>query len=116
MDKLEIAQTIQNQLISTLGKPVIWSWGQEDVKGLSAAEVKKLGIENSIGALQFKVNAHRHDGYVIVSLNGIDTYDVFICDRTKNTIIIKEQKLGLYFDEFGKWIDEVIEKIPEYSY
>ncbi len=111
----EIAQTIQSQLIGTVGRNVVWSWGQQALQVVSAEQAQAMGIDNSIGALKFKVNARRHKSHIIVSLNGTDTYDVFIGTVRKGTLHIKEQSLGRYFDEFGTWIDEQIEKIPEYN-
>ena len=115
MNERQIAQTIQNQLKQTLGMSVIWSWGQTALQMMSAENCSSLGIENSLGALKFKVSGHHHKGHVIVSLNGMDTYDVFICNVRKGQMIVKEQSLGRYCDEFGTWIDEQIEKVPEYS-
>ena len=116
MNPREIAQTIQNQLKQTLGMSVIWSWGQTALQMMSDDDCKSLGIENSLGALKFKVSGHHHKGHVIVSLNGLDTYDVFICSVRAGKMKIKAENLGAYNDEFGTWIDEQIEKIPEYSH
>ena len=116
MNERYIAQTIQNQLKQTLGLSVIWSWGQTALQMMSAENCASLGIENSLGALKFKVSGHHHKGHVIVSLNGLDTYDVFICSVRSGKMKIKAENLGAYSDEFGTWIDEQIEKVPEYSH
>jgi hypothetical protein len=116
MHTREVAQTIQNQLKQTLGMAVIWSWGQTALQMLSTDDCESLGIENSLGALKFKVNGHHHKGHVIVSLNGSDTYDVFICNVRSGKMTIKDECLGLYNDEFGTWIDEQVEKIAEYAF
>jgi len=116
MNTREIAQTIQNQLKATVGQMVLFSWGQTALQMISADDCQSLGIDNSLGALKFKVSGHHHKGHVIVSLNGLDTYDVFICSVRSGKMKIKAENLGAYNDEFGTWIDEQIEKVPEYSY
>lgn len=73
---------------------------------MTTDDCQSLGIENSLGALKFKVSGHHHKGHVIVSLNGLDTYDVFICLVRSGKMKIKAKNLGAYFDEFGTWIDE----------
>lgn len=115
MDSRQIAQTIQTQLKQTVGSRVVFSWGQTALQVLNAEYCQSLGIDNSLGALKFKVNGHHHKSHVIVSLNGMDTYDVFICNVRNRKMNIKEQILGIYVDDFGTWIDEQIEKVPEYS-
>ena len=115
MNPQEIAKTIQNQLITTLGRSVIWSWGQQALQAMSGEQAIELGIKNSIGALKFKVSGHHHKSHVIVSLNGIDTYDVYICTVRGGKMSVKAKQEGLFFDEFGSWIDEQVERVPEYS-
>ena len=112
---IEIAQTIQQQLVQTVGQTVVWSWGQTALQAMSAEQAEGLGIENSLGALKFKVSGHHHKGHIIVSLNGMDTYDVFICNVRKNKMSVKASQEGLYFDEFGAYIDRVVEYIEEYA-
>ena len=120
MNPRQIAQTIQNQLKQTLGQVVIWSWGQSALQAMSADDCKSLGIENSLGALKFRVNGRYHKGNVIVSLNGMDTYDIFLGSVRKGKFTIKDSIEGLYNDNFGEWIDEKIEKqierVAEYSH
>jgi len=111
----EIAQTIQSQLMGTVGRGVVWSWGQQALQAMSGEQAIELGIENSIGALKFKVSGHHHKSHVIVSLNGIDTYDVYICTVRGGKMNVKASQEGLYFDEFGTYIDEQVEKVPAYS-
>ena len=114
MNPMEIAQTIQKQLIGTLGNSVVWSWGQSALQAMSGEQAQALGIEDSIGALKFKVNGNHHKGHVIVSLNGSDTYDVYIGTVRKNKLTIKAHEEDLFFDEFGEYIDQQVEYIPEY--
>ena len=110
-----IAKTIQNQLIQTLGQGVLWSWGQTALQSLTAEDLNGLNINNGEGALKFKVNGHHHKGHVLVVLNGADTYDVYICSIHNSLMTIKDEARGLYFDEFGKWIDEKVEYVEEYA-
>jgi len=114
MNERAIAQTIQTQLKQSLGMPVIWSWGQSALQILNSGQLKLLGVEG-LGALKFKVNGNHHKGHVLVSLNFSDTYDVYICSIRNDKMDIKEEISGLYFDEFGTWIDDKIEMIEEYK-
>ena len=116
MNHIEIANTIQKQLKITVGIPVIWSWGQYALQALSQEDLKTLNINNGLGALKFKVNGHHHKGHVLIVLNGVDTYDVYICSIRAGKINTKYKIEGLYFDQIGNWIDENVEKIEEYNY
>jgi hypothetical protein len=115
MNEMEIAKTIQEQLLSTVGQAVILSWGQTARQVLNSEQAEGLGIPNSLAALKFKVSGHHHKNHVIVSLNGLDYYDVYICNVRKNKMTVKNKMLNLDVSTFGTWIDEQIEKIPEYN-
>lgn len=106
-----IAETIQEQLEGTLGKPVLWSWGQDNLQAVSINGLKRIGIDGS-GGLLFSVNGALHKGEVLVSPNGSDTYDVFIgrkpsVEGEHFATIVKAK--GLYFDKIGEWIDAQVE-------
>lgn len=79
---------------------VAWSWGIE----------QKVNY-NDLGLL-LKVNAHRHTGWLLISLSFMDLYDVHLFEDGK----IKQSIKGLYFDQLRDSIDEVIEKIDEYEF
>ena len=113
MDAREVAKTIQDQLMGTLGQAVVWSWGQHGLQSVTGEQAEDLGIECSRGALKFNVNGYLHKGHVLVSLNGADTYDVFICNISKGKMKIKEKIEGIYFEEFGSWIDNQVEQSYE---
>jgi len=117
MESMEIAKTIQEQLFGTMDPSVIFSWGISGFAAVDNDTMEKLGIDNSLGGLLFNVNGHHHKGEVIVSLNHLDYYDVFICNISKEnqTNAIKDMQKNLCFYEFGDWIDKQIEYIDEYK-
>ena len=66
---IQIAQTIQEQLIGLTPMPVLMSW---DIAEFAATIFKGLP------ALRIKVNGLLHTGYVIIALNGSDYYEVYL--------------------------------------
>ena len=114
-DSVNIAKEIQNQLFHTVGQNVLWSWGQSALQSVRQSSLEEFGITNGLGALKFKVNGHHHKGHVLIVLNGVDTYDVYICNIRKGQMKVKEKVKGLYFDEVGNWIDDKVEYIEEYA-
>ena len=56
-------------------------------------------------ALKFMVNGRLHKGYVIITLNGADYYEVYLQNATE-IILISD---NVCFDELGTLIDEHIE-------
>jgi hypothetical protein len=63
--------------------------------------------------LALKVHAHRHKGYVLITLNGGDYYDVDLISTRGN---IKKQFTDLCFDELVQTIDKEIEYVDTYKY
>ena len=111
---MEIAKTIQKQLLATVGQIVVWSWAQRALQRLSKEDLESLDIKGE-GALKFRVSGHHHKGHVLVVLNGKDLYDVYICTIQKGKITIKDFVKDLDFEQFGSYIDEQVEYISEYS-
>jgi hypothetical protein len=96
-----------NELISLLKNDISiwWSWGVHNIR-----------VDKSKGMrmLRFNVQGHHHKGHVYIFLNGMDLFDVYL---TKTNGIIKQRtpEMGLYFDQLVEWIDEKVERIPEYT-
>jgi hypothetical protein len=59
------------------------------------------------------VRGHHHKGHVYIFLNGMDLFDVYL---TKSNGLIKDrtEEMGIYNDQLIDWIDEKVERIPEY--
>lgn len=76
-----------------------WSWGSS----------KFTNLEDK--GLLFKVNGHHHKGYVFITLDFSDTFDVYIISTHGN--VLNEYNL-IYVDMLFDTIDTRIEKIPEY--
>ncbi len=94
---LEVANTIREQLVTLTPFNTIMSWGI----GRFTATVYK-----DMPALTFKVNGRLHKGAVIIALNGLDYYEVYLQDDKETTLINDE----VCFDELGDVIDEYIER------
>jgi predicted lipoprotein len=82
------------------------SWGSHNFSIVSGTPTQCKG-------LIFKVNANHHRGYVLLTLEGDDTYTVHLISTHGN---IKDTLEGIYFDELTNRIDEKIEKIGDYKY
>lgn len=111
MNKIQIFQTAKEygvrefnpnetlQLLNSYGYR-FWSWGAN-------------GFKNIINkALFFKVQGHHHKGYVLITLNGADLYEVRLLTTKGN---VKETITDLYFDQLFDAIDEKVERIPDYT-
>lgn len=94
---MHIAQTIGEQLLSLNPAPVIMSWGIEEFAATTY---------RGLPALRIKVNGRLHTGYVIVTLNGSDYYEVYL-QKDKTIECVNEE---VCFDELGDVIDRSIEK------
>ena len=84
---------------------VFFSWG---VSKLLRIPKKNYGY---VGLLM-KVNGCHHKGYVLITLNFLDLYDVHLLN---NQYKVKESITDIYFDELFNVIDGKIERIPEYN-
>jgi hypothetical protein len=77
-----------------------WSWGAN-------------GFKNILNkALFFKVQGHHHKGYVLITLNAADLYEVRLLTTTGK---IKDTMTDLFFDQLFDAIDAKVERISEYT-
>ena len=83
---IQIAQTIQEQLIGLTPMPVLMSW---DIAEFAATIFKGL----------------LHTGYVIIALNGSDYYEVYLL-KGKDAECVNEE---VCYNELGDVIDRAIE-------
>ncbi len=77
-----------------------WSWGS---KNFSNVDDK---------GLLFKVNGHHHKGYVLITLDWMDTFDVHIINTRGRVLDTFE---GVYIDQLFETIDNRVERIKEYN-
>lgn len=99
MDKeyvLQVAETAKNQLLATTPMNVVLSWG---VEKFIATVFKEMP------ALKFKVNGRLFKGFVIVTLNGSDYYEIHLVNDQEAKCVTDRA----FFDEVGEIIDESIE-------
>ncbi|MEN6291044.1 MAG: hypothetical protein ABFD07_03365 [Methanobacterium sp.] len=84
---------------------IFFSWG---------ADGFRVDNHNSTKMFRMTVRGHHHKGYVYIFLNGLDLFDVYLTNY-KNVIKDRTDEMGLYFDQFVEWIDNKVERIPEYK-
>jgi hypothetical protein len=95
-----------NELMSLLKSKifVFFSWGCE-----------RFTVDKTKGTkmLCFKVNGYKHTGFVYIFLNFLDLFDVVLTDKS-GKIVDRTDEMGLYFDQLVDWIDDKVERQPEY--
>lgn len=72
---------------------------------------KMINLKNK--GLLLKVSGHHHKGWVLVTLNYSDYYDVHIISNKGE---VKDEMTDIFFTELCERIDNRIEKIPSYNY
>jgi hypothetical protein len=82
-----------------------WSWGAHNI-----TVDKKKGMK----VFRMNVQGHHHRGHVYITLNGMDLFDVYLT-TTQGTIKQRTDEMGIYNDQLVDWIDERVERIPEYT-
>ena len=81
--------------------PIVWSWGAHEYTNM----VDK--------GLLFRVQGHHHKGWVLISLDWTDTFDVHLINTDSS---IKKSFEGVYVDVLIDTIDNAVEKIADYQY
>ena len=84
---------------------VFWSWGPHGFR---------VDKQNNVTMFRMNVNGHHHKGHVYIFLNALDLFDVYLT-TTQGTIKDRTDEMGVYNDMLVDWIDEKIERIPEYK-
>ena len=112
-----------NLLYYGINKNITMSWGvsyfvaideKSYLKFSTPFRIPQLHEKNAYQkGLALKVHAHRHKGYVLITLNGGDYYDVDLISTRGN---IKKQFTDLCFDELVETIDKEIEYVDTYKY
>lgn len=84
----------------TYNQPLFWSFGVSETINLSNNKGLLLGV-----------SARRHTGWVLITLNGSDLYDVYLVNTLGR---VKKEIKDVYGDELVDTIYDSIERIPEY--
>jgi hypothetical protein len=84
---------------------VFMSWGAD-----------QFTVDNSKDPKMFRmyVRGHHHKGHVYIFLNFMDLFDVYLTN-SKGVIKDRTDEQGIYNDQLVEWIDEKVERIPEYK-
>lgn len=106
MKKASCREMDFNELISLLKSDisVFWSWGVHNIR---------IDKKNGMTMFRMNVQGNHHKGHIYIFLNGMDLFDVYLT-TTQGTIKDRTDEMGLYFDQLVEWIDEKVERIPEY--
>ena len=91
-----------NETLQLLKLKTIWlmSWGARNFEQFQSK------------ALLFRVSGHHHNGYVIITLAGNDTYSVTFANLQWEVV---ETKTEIYFDMLSEVIDERVERVKAYN-
>ena len=84
----------------TANQRMFWSWGVS----------KTINVQNK--GLLLRVNGHHHNGYVLITLDWSDTYEVHLI-KTNGTITSSDA--NVYCDELQHFINVKIEYISQYT-
>ena len=90
------------------------SWGGSNFTHVGRTEAPlDINKPTKIGkALKFRVKGHHHKGWVYMTCNGSDLYDVYLVSHEGELV----KKLDdLYFDQVFEEMDKAIEHIPVYG-
>lgn len=101
-DRTMVVKTTADQLRSNRTDTIkVMSWG--------ACHFRNF---DDMGLI-FEVSGRKHKGYVLITLDWTDTYNVYLISYSG---VIKKEMKGVYCDELTERIDESIEKIPDYQF
>jgi hypothetical protein len=107
IDSIKCRQFNVQELMYVLKSEInkFWSWGAH---AFTADNVQNASF------FRMTVSGHHHKGHVYIALNGMDLYDVYLTSN-RGTIKQRTPEMGLYFDQLVEWIDDKVERIPEYK-
>lgn len=94
-----VANTIYNQLKAQTPANVFWAWAA--FGPFEPVEFKDMP------ALKFPVDARLHKGNVIIALNCLDVYEIYLTDENGENV--REVNDECYFDQLRDVIDRAIE-------
>ena len=112
---MNIAETIYQQLKETTNESTLLSWGLSALQRVDQTRLESSGVTNGLEGLKFKVNGLIHKGHVLIVLNGLDFYDIYICNIRKNNLNVKEKIENISFCELGNIIDHKVEFCENYQ-
>jgi hypothetical protein len=112
---MNIAETIYQQLKETTNESTLLSWGLSALQRVDQTRLESSGVTNGLEGLKFKVNGLIHKGHVLIVLNGLDFYDIYICNIRKNNLNLKEKIENISFCELGNIIDHKVEFCENYQ-
>jgi len=92
------------QSLLRCGGQIVCSWGAHNYTVDKKYQPKMF---------RMTVQGHHHRGHVYIFLNGLDLFDVYLTTN-RGTIKKRTDEMGIYNDQLIDWIDERVERIPEY--
>jgi hypothetical protein len=85
-------------------RSIYWSWGVHNIR---------IDKKNGMRMFRMNVQGYHHKGHVYIFLNGMDLFDVYLTTN-RGTIKDRTPEMGIYNDQLIEWIDDRVERIPEY--
>jgi hypothetical protein len=98
---LEGVQQLANAIRRTL-KAITWG-----ARGWTV-----LTIANKPMGLKFRVSGNHHKGYVVLTVNGLDLFDIYLLNMKGE---IKEKIESIYLEDLIDTIDKKVEWIAKYG-
>ena len=92
------------QYLLKSGGQIVWSWGAHNYT---------VDKRNQPTMFRMTVQGHHHRGHVYIFLNFMDLFDVYLTTN-RGKIVKRTDEMGIYNDQLIDWIDERVERIPEY--
>jgi hypothetical protein len=88
----------------TRNRSIWWSWGVE--------KITKLKHGKSVRGMSFQVNGMKFQGVVVVTVNGLDYYEVRFLKEDGSFELFGD----IFCDNLVQVIDEYVEKQPNYAF
>jgi hypothetical protein len=88
-DMLSLAKTLQRNQI-------VWCWGARGWTNV-----------NNHKALKFRVNGRLFKGFVYITVNGLDLFDIYFTKIKSSTIVNKAK--DIYLEDLIETIDKIVE-------
>jgi hypothetical protein len=87
---------VEDLVKAMMRNSIVWCWG---TRGWTIYPEKK--------ALRFRVSGHLHKGFVFLTVNGLDLFDIYITNLKGE---IKQSKKDIYLEDMINVIDGMVER------
>lgn len=104
---MDVGLTILNQ-IRMMDKDALFAWGATEFVGLAESHSEQ---KKHYGGLQFRIRTpkYKRGVRVIITLNGLDTYDIQVVRIAGASVRVLDNADGVYADMLVDVLDELID-------